>query len=130
MPLKKFLISCETLKEGSLSQRAALVLITGTCKVAGLLLKASDKVGRGTRAQVFIEYLMMLVAIALFTIVFTTGSFFTKFRNNMDKTTEFAMDTMEQPGVDEPASNATGATIPWWNETIEEGGLGWWSMPW
>ncbi len=131
MPLKKFLISIETLKGGSFGQRAALVLLTGTCRVAGFLLKASDKVGRGTRAQVFIEYLMLLVAIALFTVVFTTGSFFSNFREKMDKTTEFAMKKMDQPGVPQSTpSNATGAAIPWWDEEIEPGGSGWGATPW
>ncbi len=129
MSLKKFLRRLETIKGESFGQRCALGLITGTCKVAGFLLKASDKVGRGTQGQVLIEYLMLMVAIALFTIVFTTGSFFTNFRDNMDATTEFAMNTMEQPGMVEPEVTTNGITIPWWDAEIEEGDIPGWGGP-
>jgi len=131
MSLKKFLRRFDTIKGESVGQRCALRLITGTCKIAGYLLKASDKVGRGTHAQVLIEYLMLMVAIALFTIVFTAGSFFTNFRDNMDRSTSFAMNTMEQPGMAEPTSTTNGVTIPWWDEEIEEGGIpSWGSVAW
>jgi|GEM_PF-3374123 len=124
MSLKKFLRTLETIRGETFGQRCGLRLITGACKVAGFLLKASEKVGGATAGQVFIEYLMLMVALALFTIIFTTGSFFTHFRENMDATTEFAMNTMEQPGMDEPGTTTNGVTIPWWEEEIEAGGPG------
>jgi len=123
MSLKKFLRRLETIKGESFGQRCALCLITGACKAAGFLLKASEKVGGETRAQVFIEYLMLMVALALFTIVLTTGSFFTNFRSNMDRTTDFAMNKMDQPGFSPSPSTGSGVTIPWWNEEIEAGSV-------
>ena len=128
MSLKKFLGRCDAVQGTSVAERAALFFIIGTCKVAVFLLAASSKVGRGSKAQVIIEYLTLLATLALFTIVFTTGSFFSRFRSSMDDTMEVAMNTMEQPDLEPTRSNATGVTVPWWEEEIEagsSGGAGW-----
>lgn len=122
MSLKKFLERCDALQGESVAERAALFFIIGTCKVAVFLLAASSKVGRGSKAQVMIEYLILLATLALFTVIFTTGSFFTRFRGSMQDSMTVAMDTMEQPDLPPSTSNTTGVTIPWWEEEIEAGG--------
>jgi len=121
MSLKKYLKTMEAMRSGSFAERTACKFMTGTCKVAGFLLEKSSRVRGPARGQVFIEYIMLLVVIALFSIVFTSGSFFTRFRNNMQGSMDFAMNTMEQQDLPTPPPS-NGVTLPWWDEALETGG--------
>jgi hypothetical protein len=138
MSFQKFLKTAETMKTGTRIERLLVSFLTGSCKGAGFLLRATTRVTRNNRAQVAMEYFIILCVITLFAMVLGSSSFFGRFRNEMNESMRQAVEAMDQPGIGDGtgsiSSPGLNIVIPWWEETEEDEGWGgelpWYIMLW
>ncbi|MGE5280498.1 MAG: hypothetical protein ACM3L6_07145 [Deltaproteobacteria bacterium] len=135
MSLKKFLKTMQVMHPNGRPGRLASSFLAGACTCAGFLLKVSARMTRNNRAQVMMEYFIILCVVTLFAMVLNSSSFFGRFRTNLNASMKSAMETMDQPGVGSGTSGTSGAgtgdLIPWWEEDINDtDATPWWVLNW